>query len=52
MLEDKDLLLEMIQDAASGYSCDASDSDFEVIVRIKCDDGWTKVELLDPPTNG
>jgi hypothetical protein len=43
---DEELLIEMIQDAASDYSCDASDRNFEVVVRIKCDDGWTSAEIV------
>jgi hypothetical protein len=43
---DEELLIEMIQDAASEYSCEASDRDFEVIVRIKCDNGWASAEIV------
>ena len=43
---DEDLLIEMIRTAASEYSCDASDRDFEVVVRIKCDNGWTSAEIV------
>ncbi len=46
MVQDEDLLVEMVQSAASEYSCDAEDLDFEVIVRIKCDNGWTSVEIV------
>lgn len=43
---DEELLIEIIRDAASEYSCDASDKDFEVVVRIKCDNGWTSAEIV------
>ncbi len=43
---DEELLMEMIRGAASEYSCDASDEYFEVVVRIKCDNGWTSVEIV------
>ena len=43
---DEELLIEMIQRAASEYSCDASDRDFEVVVRIKCDNGWTSAKIV------
>lgn len=42
----EELLIEMIRIAASEYSCDASDRDFEVVVRIKCDNGWTSAEIV------
>jgi hypothetical protein len=43
---DEEFLIEMIRETASEYSCDASDRDFEVVVRIKCDDGWTSAEIV------
>lgn len=43
---DEELLIGIIRDAASEYSCDASDKDFEVVVRIKCDNGWTSAEIV------
>ena len=43
---DEELLIEMIQRAASEYSCVASDRNFEVVVRIKCDKGWTSAEIV------
>lgn len=45
-MNDEDLLIEMVQTAASEYSCDASDRNFEVIIRIKCEEGWTSAEIL------
>lgn len=45
-MNDEDLLIEMVQEAASEYACDASDRNFEVIIRIKCEEGWTSAEIL------
>ena len=45
-MKDEELLIEMIRNAAGEYSCDASDRDFEVVVRIKCDGGWTSAEIV------
>ena len=47
MLKDEDLLVEMVQSAASEYSCDAEDLDFEVVVRIKCENRWTSAEIVE-----
>ncbi len=46
MLKDEDLLLELVRDAVSDYSCDASDRDFECIIKIECDNGWASAEIV------
>ena len=46
MLEDEELLLDEISSAASEYSCEKDDTDFEILVRIKCRDGWVSAEII------
>ena len=43
---DEGLLIEMIRKVASEYSYDASDRDFEVVIRITCDNGWASAEIV------
>jgi hypothetical protein len=45
-MNDEDLLIEMIQTAVSEYACDVSDRNFEAIIYIKCEEGWTTAEIL------
>ena len=45
-LEDEGLFIDKLQGAAADYAFDASDDDFEVLVRVTSEDGWVKCELV------
>ena len=45
-LEDEELFLDKLQDAAADYAVDAFDDDFEVLVRVNSEGGWVKCELV------
>lgn len=46
MLEDEELLLDEISSAAAEYSCETNDPEFEILVKIKCSDGWVSAEII------
>lgn len=45
-MEDRLLFIEKIEEAAAEYSCDAKDGNFEVIVKITCEDGWCSATVV------
>lgn len=45
-MKDRLLFLEKIEDAVAGYSCDAKDENFEVFVKITCEDGWVYANVV------
>ena len=45
-MKDEELFIEEIRSAASNYACDTDDNDYDVLVRIKCEDGWTSAEII------
>lgn len=50
MIENLDALLKAIQEAASDYSCEYTDRDFEITVKITCHDGWCKATEINEET--
>ena len=45
-LKDEEMLLEALQSSASNYAYDAEDEDFDIIVRIKSEDGWVSCGII------
>lgn len=53
-MTNKKKIEELLTDAASEYSYECNDRDFECIVRVNCEDGWAKAVVIEPeeaPTN-
>lgn len=46
-LKDSQLLLDTISADVSEYAYDTGDSNFEVIVKICCVDGWVSSDFID-----
>ena len=42
--KDKYSLIDAIQSAVAEYSYDYDDQDFEIILSVRAEDGWAKVE--------
>lgn len=51
-LLNKDVFEGLIEEAASNYACDYEDIDFDVYVRITCEDGWTEAKICSARTAG
>lgn len=45
-LKDEGMLLEELQSTAANYACDTDDEDFDIIVRIKSEDGWVSCGII------
>ncbi|MBD5401881.1 hypothetical protein HDR58_03635 [bacterium] len=45
-MENRLKFLEIIEEAAETYACNAEDRDFEVIVKITCEDGWCNAYIV------
>lgn len=50
MIENLEELLEVVQEAASDYSCEHNDRDFEITVKITCNYGWCKAMEIKEET--
>ena len=40
-------LIEEIESKASIFACDKEIDDFEITVRITCEDGWCRADLIN-----
>lgn len=45
-VKDEENLLERLQSEVAMYADDADDQDFEILVRITCEDGWVSCDLV------
>lgn len=43
---------DIMTSAASEYSYEASDTDFECVVKVTCEDGWAKATLISQEEGG
>ena len=46
-MNNKEALIDMIQSAVAEYCCEYCESDFDIIVSIKAEDGWIKAEIKE-----